>query len=1060
MKSLRWTHFLVTAAASLVLANPAKAQTTGGLAGQIVDANTQNPVTDAVVIATSAELQGEQTAVTDGQGQFEISLLPSGSYTLTVQREGYQPFTNSGLKVQLGKTIRVKLSLVPEGLQAGAVEIVAQKPSIAVTSTETGANISKEQMNLVPYGRNGRGFEQVATSVPGVHNDLFGLTLNGAGSSESTYIIDGVQVNDPAFGTQGTTLLQDFIQEVEVKTGGYQAEYGRSTGGIVNVVTKSGGNEFHGSVFVNFSPYEAPRRPVGSTFAIANQVKQNYNLDFGAELGGPIIKDRLWFYAGFAPQILSLDIDRVIQAQTNDGTGNPVLDSSGLPVFHEVGRKTYVSTLTSYQFTGKLTFLANENHSIALALYGNPTNTSAGVGNGNEGVFLADAKQGSVDIALRYQGKLLNKAMLVEAGLGYHYQDGNLAFPSPVLKNVQGISAQQLRETPQISWRGVRNLLDAGFDDGTVPDYQKSSAVLSACAVQAGFNPCPVQNYLTGGAGILQSSTLKRIAPSLKLSNFVEALGHHQFKYGADASFDTFDSDKYYSGGQQFYAYSASAGGAASINSITGGAPLTDIFYGRRGYGHGSPGNISTPQVVPGATNPFQFVDGNLIKSTHNRSYAAFAQDTWNILDKVTLDIGLRAEWQKILPSDTAKNAQGLPTQGPEINLTNVMPRLGLIYDFTGRGLSKVYASFGRFYEYIPLDLADRSTSAEQSANYTTNANSCTNPHDPRTCSLVAGGQFGANYTFNGASEAVASNLKGQYTDEYQAGVQYQIYRDITVGVDYVRKQLGRVVEDMSADDGTTYFLANPGEPGLGYQATTATGAVAIFPKPRRIYDGVTLSVNKAFSENYLMTASYTYSSYRGNYPGLLKPDTGQLDPNITSEYDLASLLSNRDGPLPGDVPNSFKLDSAYVLELSPSSSVNLGGRVTVNQGTPTNYLGAHPLYGAGEAYVLPRGSGPRLPWNWQADLRASYNQKLSKDYSLGLSVDLFNVTNNREVLAVDENYTFDSVNPIVNGTVKDLAYMKTSAASPVSVAPNANFGRPTAYQVPFSARIGAKLAF
>ena len=280
-------------AASFLIAAPALAQTTGSLSGQIVDANNQNPVPDAVVIAQSPALQGEQTAVTDTSGTFEITLLPAGVYTLTVQREGYQAFTQSGLTVRLDRTIKVRLSLVPEAVQGQAVEIVAQRPSIAVTTTQQGGSISKEQMTLVPYGRNTRNFDAVATSIPGVQTDqLGGISVNGSGSPESNYIIDGVNVSDPAFGTLGTTLIQDFVQEVDIKTGGYQAEYGRSTGGIVNVVTKSGGNEFHGSVFANWSPFEANRKPIGNLGeAIRNQVSQRYNLDFGAEVGGPILKD-------------------------------------------------------------------------------------------------------------------------------------------------------------------------------------------------------------------------------------------------------------------------------------------------------------------------------------------------------------------------------------------------------------------------------------------------------------------------------------------------------------------------------------------------------------------------------------------------------------------------------------------------------------------------------------------------------------------------------------------------------------------------------------------------
>ncbi len=1076
MKFRGIVSLLAAGAASVSLASPALAQTTGGLSGQIIDANTQAPVAEAVVIATSPSLQGEQTAVTDSTGTFEITLLPSGVYTINVQRDGYNAFTQSGLTIRLDKTIKVKLQLVPDSVKGEAVEITVSKPVIATSSAQTGSSISKEQMNLIPYGRSTRNFEAVVTSVPGAHGDSYGIALNGAGSPETAYIIDGVQVNDPAVGTQGTTLLQDFVQEVDVKTGGYQAEYGRATGGIVNVVTKSGGNEFHGSVFLNWSPFEAERKQVGAGgLAIASQTKQRYNLDFGVEIGGPILKDKLWFFAGFAPQITSLNRDRVIQARIDDGTGRPVIDpTTNAPQTKEINRQTYTNTTTAYQFTGKLTYLVNENHNVALAIYGNPsTSTGAqGVGSFNEGHFLYDTQNGSTDASLRYSGKLLNKSMLVEATLAFHHQFGRADGGNTIVNSVQGISAETLKDTPSIRYRTplaagqpTLNILSSYFDDGMIPAGQKDPSVAAACAIAGnGFNPCPVNNYSTGGLGFVDSSTLNRYAGILKLSNFAELAGHHQFKYGIDVSQDTYDQSKFYTGGQAFDAR------PSGVNPV-------DQYRGIRGYGKGDPLRPGFPLFAPAGTDGGIRIQGSTLNSsTKNVSMAFFAQDTWNILDKVVLDIGVRGESQKMYADANSVDTNGNLNTKPGIELTNFMPRIGLIYDWTGRGLSKVYASFGRFYEYVPLDLADRSLSGEPTVYYSTNAANCTNPKDPRTCAIIANGRPISGRTYDitpgAANTSVSPDLKGQYADEYQTGAQYQVYRDISIGVDYVRKQLGRVIEDMSVDDGNTYFLSNPGEPcsqasiaagTCGQYGTTATGVRVNEPPPVRIYDGVTLSVNKAFADNYLVTASYTWSSYRGNYPGLFRSENGQLDPNILSEYDLLSLLPNKNGPLPGDVPNSFKVDGAYVYELDAKTTLNFGGNFRADQGTPLNYLGAHPLYGASEAFILPRGSAGRLPWVWGVNLRASAAYKLSKDYSLGLSLDMFNVTNNRQTTNVSQDFTFDAVSPIVNGTKADLAYLKNTSGAPVIV--NPLFGQPVngaaaAYQLPFSARVGAKLSF
>ena len=1054
MKFRGIVSLLAAGAASVSLASPALAQTTGGLSGQIIDANTQAPVAEAVVIATSPSLQGEQTAVTDSSGTFEITLLPSGVYTLNVQRDGYNAFTQSGLTIRLDKTIRVKLQLVPDSVKGEAVEITVSRPVITTSSAQTGSTVSKEQMTLVPYGRGARNFEAVATSVPGVQSDGYGLTMNGASSPETAYIIDGVMVNDPAYGLQGTTLLQDFVQEVDIKTGGYQAEYGRATGGVVNVVTKSGGNDFHGSVFVNWSPYEASRATLGNAgLAIGTQSSQAYNLDFGAEVGGPIIKDKLWFFAGFAPQIQALNIDRIIQARSSDASGRAVINpATGFPAVTEVARQTYSQKQTAYQFTGKLTYLINENHSLALAVYGNPTKTTGAqaVGAINEGAMLADASTGSTDVSLRYSGKLLNKTMLVEASAGYHSQNGAQGgSPTYTLTDVQGISAAKLKDTPFVSWRSTYNLLNPQFDDGMIPSSQKTSDVRTKCAVQAnGFDPCPILNYGTGGFGYIGDVKLSRAQLGIKFSNFVELAGHHQFKYGVDASADTYDQTKQYTGGSSWRA----------ITDLPGAPPNRFQLY--RGYGQIDPKKPGTPLFDTSTPGVLQDVGNVLSKKSTNSSLAFFAQDSWNIMDKVVLDIGIRGEKQ------TMKGDAATPTADTnKLDLFSLMPRIGLIYDWTGRGLSKVYASFGRFYEYIPLDMGDRALSVETQVQYFTNAANCGVASDPRTCSIVPGAAAGGR-TFNFAGSGVTlvdPNLAGQYTDEYQAGAQYQAYRDIIFGVDYVRKQVGRVVEDMSTDDGTTYFLSNPGvSGGYGYSTVTGTGETVVWPVPKRIYDGLTLSVNKAFSDNYLISASYTLSSFRGNYPGLISPGygsaAGQLDPNILAEYDLVSLLPNKEGPLKGDTPNAFKLDTAYVYEVNSALTLNLGGNLNVRQGGPLDYLGAHPSYGAGLAYILPRGSNGRLPWQWQVNLRAAANYKLTKDYGLGFNVDIFNATNNKAVTGVDENYTFDAVNPIVNGKVSDLGYLKNTAGAPVRL--NQRFNSPISYQLPFSARVGARLSF
>ena len=273
------------------------------------------------------------------------------------------------------------------------------------------------------------------------------------------------------------------------------------------------------------------------------------------------------------------------------------------------------------------------------------------------------------------------------------------------------------------------NLLSSFFDDGMIPAGQKDPAVATACAIAAnGFDPCPVRNYSIGGVGFLDSATLDRYAGILKLSNFLELAGHHQFKYGIDVAQDYYNQTKSYTGGQSFDA------------RPLGNNPV-DQYRGIRGYGKADPLHPGFPLFAPVGTDGGVRLQGNAPNNqTKNVSLAFFAQDTWNILDKIVLDIGVRGESQKMYADKNSLDINGNAVDGPGLTLTNFMPRIGLIYDWTGRGLSKVYASYGQFYEYVPLDLADRALSAETQVTYSTNAASCTNPKDPRTCAVITNG--------------------------------------------------------------------------------------------------------------------------------------------------------------------------------------------------------------------------------------------------------------------------------------------------------------------------------
>jgi hypothetical protein len=265
------------AIASLLLSVSALAQGSAVLTGTARDAETKRPIADVLVTATSPALQGEQIVVTDATGQYRIPNLPPGVYTVRLDRESYKPFARGDIQLRVGSTIRLNIDLLPEALKEEII-VKGSAPVIDVGSATTGVNVGSDFASRIavspPSGKGGatRSFESLAEVAPGAAPDRYGVSISGTTSPENQYVIDGLSVNNPAFGILGTQLPVEFVKEVNIIAGGYLPEYGRATGGYLDVVTKSGGNEFHGSIFSSIAPgiFEGAREEIrreGSTIS-------------------------------------------------------------------------------------------------------------------------------------------------------------------------------------------------------------------------------------------------------------------------------------------------------------------------------------------------------------------------------------------------------------------------------------------------------------------------------------------------------------------------------------------------------------------------------------------------------------------------------------------------------------------------------------------------------------------------------------------------------------------------------------------------------------------------
>jgi len=1034
----------------------AQDSTTGAVRGQILDKDSGEPIIGATVVATSPALQGTQASISEEDGGYYLPNLPSGMYIITVYHLDAE-FSRDNVLVQLGKAAKVNIRINADAAAGETIAIQGSAPIIDQASTKTGATITSDYTENIPTGRT---FGAVLGAAAGSAADTYGTSFGGSTSVENVYIVDGVNTTDPGYGQQTSTLPNEFIKETELITGGYKAEYGRATGGIVNVVTKTGSNEFQGSVFGYWTPgglVATPKLTPSSRSSIDNQDQLENSFDFGAEVGGPIIKDRLWFHLGMNPSFSSTNRHRIVRSRMDDDQdGSPDVDDNGfIKLGDELDRRTFKSESQRYFYTAKLTGAINPDHQGTLGFSGNPRKRKfAGSVSGTPEAGRTNEDRNILDASFKWTSKFFDGASQLDVVAGAH-QDTIDESPRFDVGNMPQVRYDPLR--PLTDFRAVEGAIPAGCEDGGAGDLYPSIA------------NCPVTFYRTGGVGLLTDTDASRLSGRLDWTQRAKFLGRHTFKAGFDIEEQGYKKTNQFSGGKFFRQRTPT---------------IFDIqqYYGVDSEGSEECGNdLDGDGVREGRCSARDAITA----STSTRNMSAYLQDDWSLLPNLILNAGIRWEQQEVFAADEVAG-QLSPTSGEPIpktafNLKNMFaPRLGVIYDPSQEGRSRLFGSWGRFYESIPMDINVRAYGGEITNINRVRGGGC-------SADVEAGPGCDENdaaerdrFFLGGGEEVSVPNLKAQFMDEFVVGGEYELFSNFKIGGSFVRRKLGRIIEDVSNDGGNTYLVANPGSVDTaGIQSLRDEAAdirnnmnnsdfqerftcggdadpaacmmkraafrefkaeqfsrVGEFDTPYRTYQALQLTAERRFTDTFFLQASYTYSKLRGNYPGLFSPETGQLDPNLTSMYDLPDLMANRFGDLAGDVPHNLKVDSFYKIDAGKVGTFTVGNSVRVSSGAPHSALGAHPVYGNGESYILPRGGVVevgdgedmrrvgRSPTSYRVDARLGYGRPLSDGMYLEAFVDLFNVLNVQRELDREEIYTFDFVNPIVGGDSEDLKHL------------------------------------
>jgi hypothetical protein len=261
-------------------------------------------------------------SVTDIKGEYRFPRLASGVYKLTAKLDGFVTAEVPNVNLELGKNLKINFTLQPGTFQ-DTITVAADTVQIDVSQSQTATSFSREEIALVPHGRD---FTSIAAQAAGSGDEVYagGLSIDGSSGSENRFVIDGIDTSDPQTGVSSQGMVNEFVEEVQVKTSGYAAEYGGSMGGVINAITKTGGNDWHGDVGVYYRNKDmiGDKRPFATRDANGEYSATVYPKDDdtrtepGFTLSGPILKDKLWFFVGYQPEYRDIERYTVSQDRT------------------------------------------------------------------------------------------------------------------------------------------------------------------------------------------------------------------------------------------------------------------------------------------------------------------------------------------------------------------------------------------------------------------------------------------------------------------------------------------------------------------------------------------------------------------------------------------------------------------------------------------------------------------------------------------------------------------------------------------------------------------------
>jgi outer membrane receptor protein involved in Fe transport len=1004
-------------AAMLLFAWTAAAQEQrGAIEGTVRDAE-GGVLPGASVVATAASGQSFQST-SDANGVYRFPSLPPGRYEVQASLTGFTSAKVENVGLALGQLLSVDLALSVGGVTE-TVTVTAQAPIVDVKQSLRATNIRDEFVDKMPKGRD---FTTLATQAAGanIEKRLGGLSIDGSSAAENKYVIDGMETNNLRDGMSAKDLVTDFVEEVQVKSSGYAAEYSGALGGVVNVITKGGGNEFKGSLWGYYSgdtlgygrgpalgntgrnpAYGDGRKSLRRSLTDSSQTEYvTYDKDEvtqvepGFSLGGPIVKDKHWFFLAYNPSLRT--IDRSVEL------------ADGSTVSRSEKRR-------SHFLTANVTSQLTQDARLRLA-YNNSYGKIDGLLPALDG---SDAPGSSYDVVQKLPNWSLSGSLDYVASSNLYFSLRGGYFFQDTRDEGRPQGNRYTFQTSNIGMAGVPESLQrvTGFADPASTNFETRKEEFTRLSLQS------------------------------DATWFFGALGQHQVKVGAQFDRLGNDVDEGETGHRVLLVW----------NRALSGERGTYGYYRVRSYGPDAP--------KLGFTTRGKVNSNNL---------GLFIQDSWTIANRLTLNLGLRTEEENI--PNFAKGELF-----PQENVATfkfkdkLAPRVGFSYDIKGDGRWKAYGSWGVFYDIVKLEMPRGSFGGDHWLEYyyTLDTPEWTSLAKAPACPPACDGRLLDVVDFRYPSfENLDPELEPYKLQEFSFGVEHELTPKVSVGVRYVHKQVDTAIEDIGSLDekgNEIYVIGNPGFGRASVAHQFADGTTVPFPKAKRDYDAVEASVYKRMADNWSLRASYQWSRLYGNYTGLAQGDeNGRTSPNVGRNFDYPLMSFNEKGEavyglLPTDRTHQFKAQLVYDFPFLLTAGVN--GYVA--SGTPLTREAAFIPPNNFPVQYLGRGSDGRTPTLSQLDLFLQQTFKLGGRKTLQLSLNVLNVLDQQTAVArfmTETESSNDGIAALTGIRVSEDDFYRgvdtKALIAAQGIERDPRFLKDSEFQEPREVRLGLKLTF